>query len=178
VWRCSRRATRPLSRAAHCLRELLLPSEARQTSLLDNRNCSLVPRPSQQGLTLSSFIRCCRASYAEKGTLSDGSEYPLSMISSLRSLLKDSLADSGIGSDKLAKLQSVRAKGLSTEAKCLHRYLQKSRNSQNKSVWVKDHEHSYACRACVNKQRLCISITQGQMLVLPLRPLFRTPGKW
>jgi hypothetical protein len=86
----------------------------------------------------------------EKKKVSDGSEFPLSMISSLRSILKDTLADSGIDTKKLANLQEITAKGFSTKAICLQRYLQRSSISTKKSVWTKEYEHSYACRACVN----------------------------
>jgi hypothetical protein len=41
------------------------------------------------------------------------------------------------------------------------------------SVWTKEHPQFYACRNCVNTQRLCMGILQGRILVLPLRPLLR-----
>jgi hypothetical protein len=113
---------------------------------------------------------------AEKGRLSDGSEFHLSVVSTVRTSLAELMADESIDTTRLAQVHNVSAALLTAKGKCLQRYLQKSRIGQNKSVWIKDYEHSYACRACVNKHSLCMSIAHGHILVLPLHPLFRTPS--
>lgn len=106
----------------------------------------------------------------ETNKTSGGSEFPLKLISSLGSNLKDLMADEMIDTTKLAKLQKMTG---SIKGRCLHRYLQKSRTCHNKSIWTKEHEQFYACRTCVNKQRVCMSLTDGQVLVLPLHPVLK-----
>jgi hypothetical protein len=104
----------------------------------------------------------------ESSKTSDGSDFPLKLLSSLRSIVKDIMADEMIDETKLARVQQMPG---SIKGRCLHRYLQKSHASQNKCVWTKKHEQSYACRTCVNKQRVCMSLKDGQTLVLPLHPV-------
>lgn len=107
--------------------------------------------------------------------LSDGSEFPLSMLSSFRSILAEMLDDEDVDTGQIARLNNVAGNAFTTKEKCLYRYLQKSILSGGaKTVWTKEHRCLYACRTCVNKQRLCITIVKGQLLVLPLHPLFRT----
>lgn len=106
--------------------------------------------------------------------ISDGMEIPLKLLSALHSLLKETLADGMMDATKLAKLRNMT--GL-IRGRCLQGELQRSHASQNKSVFTKKHEQSYACTNCVNNQRLCLSLTGGQMLVLPLHPLLRTFGR-
>ena len=109
-----------------------------------------------------------------RNKLSDGSEFPLSMISSFRSILAEMVGDEDVDTRRIARLNSVAGNAFTTKDKCLYRHLQKSSLSGGaKTVWTKEHRYLYACRTCVNKQRLCITITKGQLLVLPLHPLFR-----
>jgi hypothetical protein len=108
--------------------------------------------------------------------LSDGFEFPLSMLSSLRSILAKMVAGDSVSANKLAQLRNASSIALSVKRRCLFRYLKKS-DDRRRCVWTKEHERFYACRTCVNKQRLCMRTTEGQILVLPLHPLFRTIGR-
>lgn len=106
--------------------------------------------------------------------LSDGSEFPLSMISSLRSILAETLDDEYVEARQIRRLNIVARNPFTTQQKCLYRHLQTLTSGVGgKSVWTKQHQHLYACRTCVNKRRLCITIARGQLLMLPLHPLFR-----
>lgn len=107
----------------------------------------------------------------ETSKLSDDSDFSLNLLSSLRAILADSMAEEKIAAKRLEVL--LDSNPFTANEKCLFRYLEKSAESGRKTVWTKEHEHFYACKACVNKQRLCMTVSQGQMLVLPLHPLFR-----
>ena len=107
----------------------------------------------------------------ETSVLSDDSDFSLSLLSSLRSTLAESMAEERIAAKRLETL--LINNPFTTKEKCLFRYLEKSAESGRKTVWTREHEHFYACKACVNKQRLCMTVSQGQLLVLPLHPLFR-----
>jgi hypothetical protein len=109
-----------------------------------------------------------------ENVLSDGSEFPLSMLSSLRSMLAEMLDDEDVDTGRIARLNNVAGNAFTTKEKCLYRYLQKSFLGEAKTVWTKEHRHLYACRTRVNMRRLCITIDKGQLLVLPLHPLLRT----
>ena len=109
----------------------------------------------------------------EKSKLADDSEFPLNLISTLRLLLIAAMGNGNIDTTRLRSLRSVSDNAFTRKDKCLYRYLESSSSHQTKSVWTRDHRHFYACRTCVNKRRLCMSISQGQALVLPLHPLFR-----
>jgi len=106
----------------------------------------------------------------ENNKTSDGLDFPLKLISSLRSILKDTLSAETIDATKLAKVRNMTG---SIKGRCLYRYL-KTPDDRKRCVWTKEHEQQYACRTCVNMQRLCMRITAGQILVLPLHPLLKT----
>lgn len=107
--------------------------------------------------------------------LSDDSEFPLSLLSSLRSITAQNMADERIVAKRFDNLQSNNSTGnpFTAKDKCHFRYLENHAQSGRETVWTKEHQHFYACKACVNKQRLCISIEQGQAIALPLHPVFR-----
>ena len=111
-----------------------------------------------------------------RNTFSDGAEFPLSMLSSLRSILAKMVADDSASANQLAQLRNASDTALSIKRRCLYRYLKKS-DDRRRCVWTKEDERFHACRTCVNKQRLCMRITEGHILVLPLHPLFRTIGR-
>jgi hypothetical protein len=106
----------------------------------------------------------------ENNKTSDGLDFPLKLISALRSILKDTLSAETIDATKLAKVRNMTG---SIKGRCLYRYL-KIPDDRKRCVWTKEHEQQYACRTCVNMQRLCMRITGGQILVLPLHPLLKT----
>ena len=113
----------------------------------------------------------------QRKKISDGSEFPLLLIKEFREYLAEMMSDGSIDAERLAQLQDMSDTAFTVKDRCLYRHLQQSGFSRKKTVWTKHHKHSYACRTCVNKQRLCISLAQGQMLVLPLHPLLRTFGR-
>lgn len=86
------------------------------------------------------------------------------------------MTDKTIDKDRLEHLRFVASNpGLyipTTEGRCLFKWLQK----QTKSVWTKEKPGSYACKSCVNTHRLCMSIAQRQVYVLPLHPHLRVPS--
>lgn len=85
------------------------------------------------------------------------------------------VGDEDVDSGRIARVNSVASNPFTTREKCLYRHLQKSTLSAGaKTVWTKEHRYLYACRTCTNKQRLCVTIAKGQLLVLPIHPLFRT----
>ena len=108
-----------------------------------------------------------------RNTLSDGSDFPLSIISSLRSVLAEMIADESVDKRRIGCLNSAAGNNFTTKEKRLSQHLRNLAGGGAKSVWTKEHRHSYTFRACVNKQRLCITIDQGQMIMVPLHPLFR-----
>lgn len=107
----------------------------------------------------------------ESKAIADGSDFPLSMLSSVRSILTKTVADGSVSADKLAQLRNASSTSFSIKSRCLYRYL--NRDDRRSCVWTREHAQCYACRTCVNKQRLCMSLKEGQTYVLPLHPLLR-----
>jgi hypothetical protein len=106
--------------------------------------------------------------------LVDGSTFSHAIVSALRSAVTTKLDDHTDKTRLEAICRALRA-GIAigfTEVKCLYARL-RHRTGGESSVWTKEHPQLYACRSCVNTQRLCMGIVQGMILVLPLHPLLR-----
>lgn len=106
--------------------------------------------------------------------VSDSSEFPLKMISVFRSIFKKmvDVATDKEGLETLREAFSTASALESTSKACLYLHHRRGKAHHN-SIWTKEHPRSYACRACVNKQRLCMSIVENKVFVLPLHPLLR-----
>lgn len=98
----------------------------------------------------------------------------LAIISTFRTILAEMLTDhvDGMRLRTIRQATSTASTMVATDNRCLYMYLRYG-NCGNKSTWTREHRRLYACKTCVNKQRLCMIDSQDQIIVLPLHPLLR-----
>jgi hypothetical protein len=107
--------------------------------------------------------------------LFDSSQFSHDVLSSFRSTLTTML-DEHVDKTRLEELRRAHRTGSGMMPKgdrCLYTQLRHAQ-SANDNVWTREHPHMYACKTCVNTQRLCMSVVQDEILALPLHPLLRT----
>lgn len=107
----------------------------------------------------------------ENNSISDGSDFPAGLISRLKKILSINFdEDDEYVQSRLSRLnESPNRTSIASLRRCLFGWV----NNLMGSVWTKDFPRLYACRSCVNMQRLCMIVVQERIILLPLHPLLR-----
>lgn len=107
----------------------------------------------------------------ENNSISDGSDFTAGLTSRFKKIFSIIIdEDDEYVQSRLVRLnESPNRTSISSLRRCLFGWL----NNLMGSVWTKEYPRLYACRSCVNMQRLCMIVVQGRIVILPLHPLLR-----
>jgi hypothetical protein len=106
--------------------------------------------------------------------VSDGSDFPPTLPSTFRVVFTAMLVKhrNKTHLEALRRASSRASFALSMEERCLYTFLRKGKSGgSSPTLWTRYHAGRYACKTCINMQRLCMIIRYNKIFVLPMHSL-------